>query len=113
MGGLMPYRGTSVKPAWLPRGAPLCGLVGAFLTWPPGRTGLSAISQAALWMAGWLAATLAMTVAGRELGRDIPVFVLMLLRSLIATAILAPIVLAQGDIPARLTQMRLHIVRNL
>jgi drug/metabolite transporter (DMT)-like permease len=74
---------------------------------------VSSISQAALWMAGWLTATLAMTVAGRELGRDIPVFVLMLLRSLIATAILAPIVLAQGDVPARLRQLRLHVVRNL
>ena len=74
---------------------------------------MSSISQAALWMAGWLGATLAMTVAGRELGQDIPVFVLMLFRSLIATAILAPIVLAQGDVITRLSQFRLHVVRNV
>jgi drug/metabolite transporter (DMT)-like permease len=71
------------------------------------------MSQAALWMTGWLTATLAMTVAGRELGHDIPVFVLMLLRSLMATAILAPIVLARGDPGARLRQLPLHVMRNL
>jgi drug/metabolite transporter (DMT)-like permease len=74
---------------------------------------MPSLYEAALWMAGWLTATLAMTVAGRELGHDIPVFVLMLLRSLIATAILGPIVLAQGNIRARFSQIRLHVVRNI
>jgi drug/metabolite transporter (DMT)-like permease len=74
---------------------------------------VTAITEAALWMAGWLTATLAMTIAARELGQDIPVFVLMLFRSVIATLILTPIVLFQGDISARLTQLPLHVVRNL
>ena len=63
-------------------------------------------------MAGWLSATLAMTVAARELGHDVPIFVMMLFRSLIATVILAPIVLAKGEIGARLGQFPLHVVRN-
>jgi drug/metabolite transporter (DMT)-like permease len=64
-------------------------------------------------MAGWLSATLAMTVAARELGHDIPIFVMMLFRSLIATLILAPIVLAKGGLPARLGQLPLHVLRNI
>ena len=39
-------------------------------------------AQAAIWMAGWLLNTLALTVAGRELGHDVPVFVMMIFRSL-------------------------------
>lgn len=64
-------------------------------------------------MAGWLSATLAMTVAARELGHDIPIVVMMLFRSLIATLILAPIVLAKGGLPARLGQLPLHVLRNI
>jgi drug/metabolite transporter (DMT)-like permease len=69
--------------------------------------------RAALWMAGWLSATLGMTVAGRELGHDVPVFVLMMFRSLFATAMLAPLVLWQGDIGLRFTRFPLHVMRNL
>jgi drug/metabolite transporter (DMT)-like permease len=64
-------------------------------------------------MAGWLTATLGMTVAGRELGQDVPVFVLMMFRSLFATAVLAPIVLWQGDVAARFGRFPLHVARNL
>lgn len=64
-------------------------------------------------MAGWLLCTLALTVAGRELGHDIPVFVIMFLRSLLAMAVLGPLILYEGKVRARLTQMPLHIVRNL
>lgn len=64
-------------------------------------------------MAGWLLCTLALTVAGRELGHDVPVFVIMILRSLIAMAVLGPLVLYEGNVRARLTQLPLHIVRNI
>ena len=50
-------------------------------------------------MGGWLLTTLALTVAGRELGHDIPVFVTMIFRSLVALAILTPIVLDHGGFP--------------
>jgi drug/metabolite transporter (DMT)-like permease len=70
-------------------------------------------TQAAIWMAGWLLCTLALTVAGRELGQDVPVFVIMILRSLIAMAVLGPLVLYEGNLRARLTQLPLHIVRNI
>jgi len=63
-------------------------------------------------MAGWLLATLGMTVAGRELARDISVFEIMMLRSLVATAILTPIVILNGGFAGRLTQLPLHVVRN-
>lgn len=71
------------------------------------------VAGAALWMAGWLSATLAMTVAGRELAQDVPVFVLMMFRSLIATAILTPFVLASGGLAGRLGLFRLHVIRNV
>jgi drug/metabolite transporter (DMT)-like permease len=71
------------------------------------------VRQAAMWMAGWLTATAGMTVAGRELARDISVFQLMLLRSLVATAILTPLVLLNGGFTGRLGQWRLHIARNI
>lgn len=64
-------------------------------------------------MAGWLLNTLALTVAGRELGHDIPVFVTMIFRSLIALAILTPIVLYHGGLGQRFTNIRLNIVRNI
>jgi drug/metabolite transporter (DMT)-like permease len=69
--------------------------------------------KAATWMAGWLLNTLALTVAGRELGHDIPVFVVMIFRSLIAMAILIPIVLHQGDLSLRFGNLRLNIIRNI
>jgi drug/metabolite transporter (DMT)-like permease len=69
--------------------------------------------KAAIWMAGWLLNTLALTVAGRELGHDIPVFVVMIMRSLIAMAILTPIVLYEGDLSRRFANLRLNIIRNI
>ncbi len=64
-------------------------------------------------MAGWLLSTLALTIAGRELGHDIPVFVIMMLRSVIALAILTPIVLYHGGFRDRFGNLRLHILRNI
>jgi drug/metabolite transporter (DMT)-like permease len=69
--------------------------------------------KAAIWMAGWLLNTLALTVAGRELGHDVPVFVVMILRSLIAMAILTPIVLYQGNLGIRFGSLGLNIIRNI
>lgn len=66
-----------------------------------------------MWMAGWLAATLGMTVAGRELGQDIPVFMVMMYRSLFAVTVLTPIVLWQGNVAARFGQFKLHLIRNV
>ncbi|WP_368911828.1 DMT family transporter [Taklimakanibacter deserti] len=70
-------------------------------------------AQAAIWMGGWLVNTLALSVAGRELGHDIPVFVTMIFRSVIAVAILTPIVLYYGGFSGRFTNLRLNIVRNI
>ena len=64
-------------------------------------------------MAGWLAATLAMTVAGRELAEALPVFEVLMLRSLIALLILIPIVMLNGGLKGRLSQLKLHGVRNI
>ena len=64
-------------------------------------------------MAGWLSATLGMTVAGRELGKAVPVFEVMMLRSLIAMAILTPIVMLKGGVTSRLSQFRLHLIRSV
>lgn len=71
------------------------------------------VMQAALWMAGWLLATLGMTIAGRELAQDIPVFVIMMLRSVLATLLLAPLVMMSGGFAGRFSQFRLHLARNI
>jgi drug/metabolite transporter (DMT)-like permease len=70
------------------------------------------LSQAGFWMAGWLLLTLATTVSGRELAHDVPVVVLMLLRSLTATALLAPIILATGGLKNRMGKLGFHAARN-
>lgn len=70
-------------------------------------------AQAAIWMGGWLFSTLALTIAGRELGHDLPVFVTMIFRSLIALAVLTPIVLYHGGLARRFANLRLNIVRNV
>jgi drug/metabolite transporter (DMT)-like permease len=70
-------------------------------------------AQAAIWMGGWLLSTLALTVAGRELGHDIPVFVTMIFRSLIALAILTPIVLYYGGFARRFANVKLNLVRSV
>src|SRR5262245_33385287 len=82
-------------------------------TW--GESGLpqQSTAQAAIWMAGWLLATLALTVAGRELGHDLPVFVIMMFRSLFALVLLTPIVLYHGDLTQRFGKIRLNILRNI
>ena len=69
--------------------------------------------MAAIWMAGWLLNTLALTVAGRELGHDVPVFVIMIMRSLIALIILTPLILHKGDVRQRFANLRLNIIRNI
>jgi drug/metabolite transporter (DMT)-like permease len=63
-------------------------------------------------MAGWLTATLAMTIAGRELGKVVSIFELMLFRSVIATLILTPIVMMNGGLVQRVSQLKLHLLRN-
>jgi drug/metabolite transporter (DMT)-like permease len=70
-------------------------------------------AQAAIWMGGWLLATLALTVAGRELGHDLPVFVIMMFRSLFALVLLTPIVVYHGDVRRRFGNMRLNFLRNI
>jgi drug/metabolite transporter (DMT)-like permease len=71
------------------------------------------IGKAAFWMGGWLLATLGMTVAGRELTEAMSVFQIMMLRSLVAVAILTPIVMLNGGLSGRLTQWPLHVARNV
>lgn len=80
-----------------------------------GESGLpqQSTGKAAIWMAGWLLNTLALTIAGRELGHDIPVFVVMIFRSLIALAILTPIVLYEGNLHDRFGSLGLNIIRNI
>jgi drug/metabolite transporter (DMT)-like permease len=80
-----------------------------------GESGLpqQSTGMAAIWMAGWLLNTLALTVAGRELGHDVPVFVIMILRSLIAMIILTPLILYEGNVGLRFANLRLNIIRNI
>ncbi|WP_421695604.1 DMT family transporter [Aestuariivirga sp.] len=70
------------------------------------------VGQAAVWMAGWLTATLGMTIAGRQLAQEVSVFEVMLLRSGIASLILIPIVMLNGGLRGRLSQLKLHLIRN-
>lgn len=71
------------------------------------------LPRAAVWMTGWLTATLAMTISGRELTSEMPVFVVMLWRSLLAVAITAPIVLWYGGEPLRTRRLGWHLTRNI
>ncbi len=64
-------------------------------------------------MAGWLTATLGMTIAGRELAQAVSIFELMMFRSVFATLILIPFVMLNGGIRHRLSQFRLHTLRNV
>jgi drug/metabolite transporter (DMT)-like permease len=75
--------------------------------------GQQSIMRAVMWMAGWLLATLGMTVAGRELAQDVSIFVIIMLRSFIATLILTPIVLMNGGFIGRFGQFRLHLIRTI
>jgi drug/metabolite transporter (DMT)-like permease len=64
-------------------------------------------------MVGWLLLTLATTVSGRELANDVPVVVLMMLRSLTATVLLAPIIFATGGLQNRMGRLGVHAARNV
>lgn len=71
------------------------------------------IGTAAFWMSGWLLATLGMSVAGRELAKVVTVYEIMMLRCIFAMVILTPIVMLNGGLAGRLSQVRLHVVRNV
>jgi drug/metabolite transporter (DMT)-like permease len=74
----------------------------------------SAMSKAALWMAGWLALMVVIAIAGREATRELPVFQVMLLRSLIGLAMLYPLVRASGGFAAMKTgRGGQHVARNV
>ncbi len=85
------------------------------MLWERSGTQLSQqkVGQAGVWMAGWLTATLGMTIAGRQLAQEVSVFEVMLLRSLIATLILTPIVMLNGGLRDRLSQLKVHTLRNV
>ena len=71
------------------------------------------VSRAALWMAGWLAATLTLTLSGRELTVELPVFVVMLWRSLLSLAVTIPFILWYGGEPLRTRRLPWHLARNI
>lgn len=65
-------------------------------------------------MAGWLLMMTAIAVAGREATRELSVFQVMLLRSLIGLALIAPLVQAAGGVRAMATtRLREHGLRNV
>lgn len=72
------------------------------------------LAKAALWMGGWLSLMLLMTVAGREAARGVDMFQLMLLRSLIGFAMLAPLVVLGGGLKSvRTSVIGQHVGRNV
>lgn len=72
------------------------------------------IARAALWMAGWLSLMTLIAIAGREATRGLSVFQVMLLRSLIGLALIAPLVHAAGGIRAmRSARLAEHGLRNV
>lgn len=71
-------------------------------------------AKAAVWMAGWLTLMVVIAVAGREATRELSVFQVMLLRSAIGLALIAPLVRAAGGLAALRTQrLRDHALRNI
>ena len=65
-------------------------------------------------MAGWLTLMLVIAIAGREATRELSVFQVMLLRSAIGLALIAPLVRAAGGLAALRTQrLRDHALRNI
>ena len=71
-------------------------------------------ARAAAWMAGWLTLMVVIAVAGREATRELSVFQVMLLRSAIGLALIAPLVRAAGGLAALRTQrLRDHALRNI
>lgn len=67
--------------------------------------------KAAMWMASWLACMLMMAIAGREVTAELPVFVVMLLRSVIGLILIAPFVIKNRA--ARTPRFQAHFWRNL
>ena len=64
-------------------------------------------------MAGWLAALLTLTISGRELTGELPVFVVMLWRSVMGVVFISPFIAWQGGGPLRTGRVRWHLARNL
>ena len=64
-------------------------------------------------MAGWLAALLILTISGRELTGELPVFVVMLWRSVLGVVFISPFIAWQGGRPLRTGRVRWHLARNL
>ena len=62
-------------------------------------------------MAGWLSCTLLMTIAGRELTNELPVFVVMLLRTMFGAILLMPFVLRMRA--TRTKRIGQHFLRSL
>lgn len=97
-------------PAYPPGAGPATWKSGSDSNQVPGN---QQVGQAGMWMAGWLSATLAMTLAGRQLAGAFPVFEVLMFRSLMAVVILLPFVMWNGGFKGRLSQFRLHILRNI
>lgn len=65
-------------------------------------------------MVGWLSLMVTIAVAGREATHELSVFQVMLMRSVIGLALLAPLVMASGGVSAlRTTRLRQHGLRNV
>ncbi len=64
-------------------------------------------------MAGWLSLMLVIAIAGREATRQLPVFQVMVLRSLMGLLMLAPLIRAHGGLASMKTlRIRDHAARN-
>lgn len=71
------------------------------------------LTRAALWMLGWLLLMVVIAIAGREATRELSVFQVMLMRSVLGLAMLAPLLRAAGGLGAMRTQrLGLHAARN-
>ena len=70
--------------------------------------------QATLWMLGALLSFSSMAIAGRELSDDVPVFLMLLIRSLIGLIIICSIITWQRQFELFNTRrLKLHTVRNV
>lgn len=74
---------------------------------------LSPTTRAALWMLGWLTLMVTIAIAGREASHELALFQIMLMRSCVGIALIAPLVYRAGGFAAlRTTQLRWHALRN-
>jgi len=74
---------------------------------------MSALTRAALWMAGWLSLMVVIAVAGREATHELAVFQIMLMRSCIGLVMLVPLVQRTGGYGAmRSARLGQHVLRN-